>query len=84
MHTTVIRKDTVVTYARPKLTRTTINLLPAAVEALVRLAMRYGLSKTQAINHAVVVYAKLSCELEDGSVLLIRRPNGDVDKLIVT
>lgn len=61
------------TESRP-LTKLTVNLLPAAIEALNEAADLCGDSRTDTVNRALQVYARLVAEQNDGSTIQLRRP----------
>jgi hypothetical protein len=59
---------------RTDLTRLTVNLGPAAVEALDRTSMGLGDSRTNTVNRALMLYAVL-CDIEEGyAFTFVRRP----------
>lgn len=65
------------------LTRVTVNLVPAAVDALESACERARENKTDSINRAVnllpVIYELL--ERSDGRGLMVMRPDGQVERV---
>jgi hypothetical protein len=60
--------------------RITVNLTPKAADGLRRLQERTGLSKTDLINRAVLVYEFIESHLSAGYDLLIREPkSGEIE-----
>ncbi|GAB2713764.1 hypothetical protein [Kitasatospora kifunensis] len=65
----------------PQSERFTVTLIPAAVQELSRLMSVTGLSKTDAINRAVQVYAFLAAEMDEGKELLLRDNDGALERV---
>lgn len=55
------------------LTRMTVNLTPRAVSAIEAAMAKTGDSKTDVVNHSVLVYNMLLDTMEDGSFTVVRR-----------
>jgi hypothetical protein len=64
------------------MTKVTVNLVPAAMDALGRAAEYEELSKTDVINRAIQLYAALVTAKPGGQVS-ITTPVGDVLRLII-
>ncbi|MEU8138629.1 hypothetical protein [Streptodolium elevatio] len=62
-------------------TRFSVKLIPAAQKAMAKLMARTGLSKTDVTNRAVQVYGYLEDRKGEGYEILLRDPNGAVERL---
>ncbi|HEY6107624.1 MAG TPA: hypothetical protein VIV56_01855 [Gemmatimonadales bacterium] len=60
-----------------------MNLVPRAVAALNQAAKDTGDTKTDTVNRALQVYAKVTAWLAEGCDVAVIHPNGDVQKLIM-
>lgn len=58
-------------------------LIPAASEALERARARHGLSRADAVNHALQLYGFIVDQLAAGGTLLIRDAQGSVNRVDV-
>jgi hypothetical protein len=56
-------------------------LLPVAAQAMARLVERTGMSKANVVNRALQIYDYIEAETRQGTQLLLRRPNGEVETL---
>ncbi|MEU3574099.1 hypothetical protein AB0E96_37680 [Kitasatospora sp. NPDC036755] len=61
--------------------RLSVTLISSAVQAIARLMNIYGLSKTDAINRSVQVYAFLAEEMASGKEVLLRDAEGNVERV---
>lgn len=66
----------------PPLRKTTLNFVAPAWAAAERIAQARGLSLTDAINRAVQFYDLALQAQAEGGDLLIRRPDGQVERII--
>jgi hypothetical protein len=60
----------------PTTTRITISLVRKAAAALKAIMDRTGLSQTDIVNRALILYQFIDSELEDGSAELLLRKDG--------
>jgi len=67
--------------AETNLTRTTINLTPKAVESLDHLIARFGTSKTDVINRALMLSDFINGEIAAGRQILVRATDGATETL---
>jgi hypothetical protein len=68
---------------RVTLTRTTANLIPRAAAALDAAAAREGISRTDIINRAVVVYDVIAGHLHAGDKLFVEHPDGTTERMLL-
>ncbi|MQY11467.1 hypothetical protein SRB5_15850 [Streptomyces sp. RB5] len=74
---------------KPKITplpaaeRYSVTLVPPAVAAVNKLTQSTGLSKTDVINRAVQLYAFVDEQLQNGSIVLIRHPDGETERVVL-
>ncbi|MFG2839244.1 hypothetical protein ACGFYE_30070 [Streptomyces zaomyceticus] len=61
--------------------RYSVTFVPPAVQSIQTLTELSGLSKTDAINRAVQVYAFLASEMADGRQVLLRNEDGSLERL---
>ena len=61
--------------------RITVSLTPRAAAELQQLHFDTGTSKTDLINRAISLYAAVDEWLSSGSSLLVRSPNGEIDRV---
>ena len=61
--------------------RITVSMNRAADDALGRLTDHSGLSKTEVVNRAVTLYAYVTESQAAGSDLLLRNPEGEVERV---
>jgi hypothetical protein len=67
--------------ASTDLTRLTVNLVPAATDALDRCTSRERLSKTDVINRALQVYDFVTARQALGNELLFRLPDSTTEAI---
>ncbi len=67
--------------SRPASERYSVTFVPPAVQAIAELTECTGLSKADVINRAVQIYAYLDAQRRDGADLLLRGPDGGLEKL---
>jgi hypothetical protein len=58
------------------LTRTTVNLIPKAADALDAAMARDRRSQTDVLNRAIIAYDSISDELAQGNEIIIRAKDG--------
>lgn len=63
------------------LTRITVNLIPAASEALAESAERDKLSQTDVVNRALQVYNFIDRQVRGGKAVLLRDGSGNVEQV---
>lgn len=68
---------------RDELTRVTVQLIPKAASELEALMRRTGLSKTDLMNRACTLYDWVDGRLRAGDELLVRHPDGQVERVII-
>ncbi|ORT59714.1 hypothetical protein BKD26_12530 [Streptomyces sp. CB03238] len=61
--------------------RYSVTFVPAAVQAIQALTELSGVSKSDAINRAVQVYAFLAREMADGRQVLLRNEDGSLERV---
>ncbi|MFD4648407.1 hypothetical protein [Streptomyces sp. NPDC058441] len=61
--------------------RFTVTLIAAAVQAVTALMRITGLSKTDAINRSVQVYAFIAEQMEDGKEVFLRDEQGNLERV---
>ncbi|MGW6403281.1 hypothetical protein [Streptomyces sp. NPDC055134] len=61
--------------------RFTVTLIAAAVQAVTTLMRITGLSKTDAINRSVQVYAFIAEQMEDGKEVFLRDEQGNLERV---
>ncbi|MFF3269406.1 hypothetical protein ACFYWU_00505 [Streptomyces chrestomyceticus] len=66
---------------RPGNERYSITLVPPAVEAVNLLTAATGLTKTDVINRAVQVYAFIEECIREGSDVLLRNRDGEIERV---
>lgn len=61
--------------------RYSVTLVPPSIDAIDRLVEMTGLSKTDCINRATMIRAFLDKEIREGKDLVIRTPDGTIEKI---
>ncbi|MFD8571182.1 hypothetical protein [Streptomyces sp. NPDC059639] len=61
--------------------RFTVTLIATAVQAVTTLMRITGLSKTDAINRSVQVYAFIAEQMEDGKEVFLRDEQGNLERV---
>ncbi|MET8555954.1 hypothetical protein ABZV64_13440 [Streptomyces sp. NPDC004959] len=61
--------------------RFTVTLIAAAAQAVTTLMRITGLSKTDAINRSVQVYAFIAEQMEDGKEVFLRDEQGNLERV---
>lgn len=64
-----------------ELTRLTVNLTPKSDAALTNLAERTDLNRTDLVNRALQLYDYVDKATEAGHQLMLRRPDGQLDRI---
>lgn len=65
----------------PESERYSVTLVPPAVQAVAELIEATGLSKADVINRAVQIYAFLEAQRSQGREVLLRDPQGDLERV---
>ncbi|MFB7858755.1 hypothetical protein [Rhodococcus qingshengii] len=61
--------------------RYSVTLVPPSIDAIDRLMEMTGLSKTDCINRATMILAFLDKENREGKDMVIRTPDGSIEKI---
>ncbi|GHA62243.1 hypothetical protein GCM10010372_72520 [Streptomyces tauricus] len=67
--------------SHPASERYSVTLVPPAVQAVAELTEATGLSKADVINRAVQIYAYLEAQRAQGREILLRDPQGVLERV---